>query len=237
MKQKSAKLAFVASILSLVLCFTMLVGTTFAWFTDSATSQNNVIKSGTLDVELYYQRVGESSWSKVTESTNIFSENGSWEPGYAEVIKLKIVNAGNLALKYRLGVNVVDETGSVNVSGENFKLSDYIRYGIVDGANDYTRAEAISAVNSISAPLSSPYTSDMVTLLPKSDENSDFEDYITLVFYMPGNVGNEINFAIGEVIPNLYLGINLLAIQETAESDSFDASYDEGLDPSIDYNE
>ena len=237
MKQKSVKLTFIVSMLALVLSFAMLAGTSYAWFTDSVTSNNNVIKAGTLDVELYYQRQGENNWNKVTSNTNMFSESSSWEPGHTEVIKLKIVNVGDLALKYRLGVNVVTEVGSKNVNGLDFKLSDYIKYGIVEGANNYTRPEAIAAASASATPLSSPYSSEMITLFPESDENSDFKDYVTLIVYMPETVGNEINYAFGEPIPMLSLGINLIAIQETAEVDSFDASYDEGLDPSIDYNE
>ena len=53
-KTKSTKRALFASVMALFLCFTMLLGTTFAWFTDSVTSGNNIIKSGTLDVEMYW---------------------------------------------------------------------------------------------------------------------------------------------------------------------------------------
>ena len=54
MKVKSTKRALLASLLSLVVCVSMLVGTTFAWFTDSVTSANNIIRSGNLDVEMYW---------------------------------------------------------------------------------------------------------------------------------------------------------------------------------------
>ena len=53
-KKYSTKKALVASVLSLVLCFSMLIGTTFAWFTDSVTSAGNIIKTGNLDVEMYW---------------------------------------------------------------------------------------------------------------------------------------------------------------------------------------
>ena len=51
---KTTKRALFSSVVALLLCFTMLLGTTFAWFTDSVTSANNIIKSGNLDVNLYY---------------------------------------------------------------------------------------------------------------------------------------------------------------------------------------
>ena len=53
-KTKNTKRALVASVISLILCFSMLVGTTFAWFTDSVTSANNVIVAGNLDLTLEY---------------------------------------------------------------------------------------------------------------------------------------------------------------------------------------
>ena len=98
--------------LSLVLSIT---GGTIAWFTDEVTSANNVITSGNLDVEMYYQVEGQSDWTKVTSETNVFMENALWEPGHTEVVKLKIVNEGSLALKYNLGVNIVSETASVKI--------------------------------------------------------------------------------------------------------------------------
>ena len=89
---KSTKKALIASILSLCMCFSMLLGTTFAWFTDSVTSANNIITAGNLDVELYYQVEGQTDWTKVTDQTSIFKKDALWEPGYTEVVKLKVVN-------------------------------------------------------------------------------------------------------------------------------------------------
>lgn len=231
MEKKKIKITLIASAMMLIICFCMLVGTTFAWFTDSATSKNNVIQTGTLDVELYYQKAGETSWSKVKSNTNIFLEDTAWEPGHTELIRLKIVNEGNLALKYRLGVNVSEEEGSENSNGDSFKLSDFIKYGVIEGIGDYTRSEAVDLVDTASKKLSEAHTSAMVTLLPESEANSDNEDIITLVVYMPESIGNEANHAVGARVPTIKLGINLVAIQESYESDSFDEKYDEGLDP------
>ncbi len=222
-KKYSTKKALLTSVLSMVLCFTMLLGTTFAWFTDSVTSNNNIITAGNLDVELYYQAEGKD-WTKVDEDTNIFT-NSLWEPGHTEVVKLKVVNEGSLALKYQLGVNVASEIGSKNVAGKTFKLSDYIMYGIVEGEHDYNnRDEAIALVTSPVA-LNSAYTSGSVTLEAKNNTDSD-EKIVTMVVYMPTTVGNEANAAKGEVAPTINLGINLFATQATVESDSFGEDYD-----------
>ena len=218
--RRSTKKALILSVLSLVVCLSMLIGTTFAWFTDSVTSANNIIKSGNLDVELYYQVEGQSDWTKVTAASNIFMEGALWEPGHTEVVKLKVVNEGTLALKYNLGVNIAGETGSVNAAGEAFKLSDFIKYGIVEGAQTYTRDQAIAAVDATATKLKSAYNSGTASLLPAA------EKIVTMVVYMPTTVGNEANYATGAAQPTINLGINLFATQLENEQDSYGSDYD-----------
>ena len=75
MKKRSTKSAMLSAVMALVICFTALVGTTFAWFTDSVTSANNIITAGNLDIELYYQAEGQTAWTKVETDTNVFKLN------------------------------------------------------------------------------------------------------------------------------------------------------------------
>ena len=202
----------------------MLLGTTFAWFTDSVTSANNIIKSGNLDVELYYQMEewDDTRWDKVDADTNVFKENTLWEPGHTEVVKLKVVNEGSLALKYQLGVNVASETGSKNVAGDDFKLSDYIKYAIVEGASSYSdSASAATAVDANANKLNVAYDSGVINLEKGTDK------IVTVVVYMPETVGNEANYGKGEAVPTINLGINLAATQLNSEKDSFGPNYDE----------
>ena len=221
MTKRSTKNALLSSVLALFLCFTMLIGTTFAWFTDSVSSKNNIIKSGNLDIELYYQLEGENDWTQVTETTNVFAADALWEPGHTEVVKLKVVNEGSLALKYNLGVNVDSETGSVNVNGDAFNVSDFIMFAVIDGANAYTRDEAIAAAEANGAtPLKTAYSSNANALLPTE------ESVVTMVVYMPTSVGNEANAAKDAATPTINLGLNLYATQLANEEDSFGPDYD-----------
>ena len=228
-KKHSTKKALMTSMLSLLLCFSMLLGTTYAWFTDSVTSANNIITAGNLDVELYYQAEGQTDWTKVTDTTNVFKENTFWEPGHTEVVKLKVVNEGSLALKYTLGVNVANEVGSINVNDKEFKLSDFIKFGIVDGAQTYTRDQAIAAVDATATALKTAYNSTVTALDAKNDTDSD-EKIVTMVVYMPTSVGNDANYKKGAAVPTINLGINLFATQQTAESDSFNNQYDQAAE-------
>ena len=128
-KKRSTKRALLMSALALLLCVSMLVGSTFAWFTDSVVSGNNKIVAGNLDVVLQYKTDWDDDWADVTETTKLFKEGALYEPGYTEVVYLRVANAGSLALKYQLALNIVNEKGSTNVNGEAFNLSDHLEIG------------------------------------------------------------------------------------------------------------
>ncbi len=218
-KTKSTKRALLMSVMSLVLCISMLVGTTFAWFTDSVTSANNIIQSGNLDIELEYWN--GSDWVDVKGRSDILT-NKLWEPGVTEVAYLRVANAGSLAFKYQLGVNIVSEIEGVNQAGEAFKLSDYIMFGVVENVNGETgayatREDAIAGVTAASK-ISAGYTkvSEMV---------AEEEIYLALVVYMPTTVGNAANHN-GVDVPQIDLGINVVATQLVKEEDSFGNDYD-----------
>lgn len=217
--KKTTKRALVTSILSLVLCMSMLIGTTFAWFTDNVSSKNNIIKSGNLDVEMEYY--DGDSWEKVTENTNVFEENTLWEPGHTEVVYLKVSNLGTLALKYNLGINIVNEIESINVAGEALRLSDHIEFGAIEGVKTpYADCAAARAAVTEAKTLSTGYTK------AGNIEAGAEAQYVALVVYMPETVGNEANYRTGEVAPEITLGLNLMATQYTSEKDSFDNQYD-----------
>jgi len=232
--------ALFSSVISLVLCCTMLVGTTFAWFTDSVTSANNIIKSGNLDVVLEYKTDWADNWAEVKEDTKLFDENALYEPGYTEVIYLRISNAGNLALKYQLKANIIGETPSTNVNGDSFKLSDYLEIGYYvqdeysSGANYAdlliptmfdTRDNAIKNAKNITK------LSDFNGILGTSDDpilpGTETAQVAVLVLNMPETVDNEANHKSDVAAPTINLGITLLATQFMHEEDSFGNDYDE----------
>ena len=214
MSNKTTKRALLSSTVALFLCFAMLLGTTYAWFTDSVTSANNVIKSGNLDVEFEYWN--GTDWVDVAGKSDILT-NTLWEPGVAEVAYLRVANAGSLALKYQLGINIVSELSGVNAAGETFKLSDYIQFGVVANVNGESdayanRDAAVAAVTDAKA-LNKGFT--------KADSMTAGQElYLALVVWMPKEVGNVANHN-GEDIPEINLGLNIIATQMTAESDSF----------------
>ncbi len=224
MTKKHTKKALLTSVLSLLLCFSMLLGTTFAWFTDTASSTNNIIVAGNLDAGLYYQNDEVTSWTAIDAATNVFKKDTLWEPGHVEVIKLKVTNEGSLALKYQLGINIADETGSVNMAGVPFKLSDFIYYGVTTDEVT-TREEALAAVQSTAKLIKDGNTLAGELTPPTATQPS--EKTVTLVVYMPEEVGNEANYGKDQAVPSINLGISMFATQLNAEEDSFGSDYDE----------
>ena len=225
--KRATKRALLTSVMALVMCVVMLVGTTFAWFTDTASTGVNKIQAGNLDIELAYKNSTTSGeFKKADKSTPVFDNNALWEPGHVEYVVLKIRNAGSLALKYKLGINIAGETGSTNVYGDSFKLSDSIKFAVIDGDKSTLGRDDLVAAATDSKLIKDGYTSVDTPLYPAGTEGKDAEKTVTLVVWMPTGVGNEANHKTGVDAPTIDLGIKVDATQYTYEKDSIDDQYD-----------
>lgn len=245
-KAGGTKRALLTSVLALVLSLAMLAGTTFAWFTDTASTGVNRIVSGNLNVGLRYWGVGEDgqkTWLTAENSEDLFDENALWEPGYTQIVYLKVKNNGNLALTYAMQITPVHETVGVNVDGEQFKLSDYIKFGWTTFTADENGAPV--ALDREAAQTGVGDGAQLGKTLHRQAADpmkANAEELVALVAWMPENVGNEANYS--TVQPTIELSLKVLATQATVESDSFnntydgDAATDEDLDnkPEYDYS-
>ena len=245
--KRATKRALLTSVMALVMCVVMLVGTTFAWFTDTASTGVNKIQAGNLDIELAYKNTyipdgtptTDDGFASVTKETEVFDAEALWEPGHVEYVVLKISNAGTLALKYKLGINIADEKGSTNVFDKPFKLSDYIRFAVINGDQSGLGRDALVAKAGAGTVLNAGYTDEDHHLVPVGKEVGEdaSSKTVTLVVWMPKSVGNEANYdaAVAEA-PVINLGINVVATQYTYESDSFDETYDKNAQyPEVSY--
>ena len=227
------KKALRGSLLALFLCIVLLIGTTFAWFTDTASTGVNKIVSGKLDVELYYSKDCKT-WDKVTDETYLFDDSALYEPGYTQVAYVKVKNAGNLALKYDLAVNSTDDQRGKNVYNEWYHITDYLMMGAVNTDKAYdSREEAKAAVEDSANIIKSgaQLTDSGTAILKPGEETRPF----AVVLYMPETVGNEANPKPSKTTDwsaKVKLGMTLFATQATVENDSFGNTYDENADSS-----
>ena len=217
---KSTKRALVSSALAILMCVAMLIGTTFAWFTDTASTAVNKIQAGNLDIELSYKNNSTGGeFKKADKNTSVFNDEALWEPGYVEYVVLKIRNAGSLALKYKLGINIASEVGSTNVYNNAFNLSDYIRFAVLNDDQSSLDRDALVAAAADSKLIKEGYTAE-------NNMTAGADKVVTLVIWMPTTVGNEANYKEGATAPSIDLGISVVAAQYTHESDSVDNQYD-----------
>ena len=203
--QKATKRALLTSVMALVMCVVMLVGTTFAWFTDTASTGVNKIVSGNLKVDI----IGENSDSHI-ETLN-FTKAGTvvgtdaaaailWEPGCRYVTEgFRIANKGNLALKWKAQVN----KGTTAANEGNFDLLDVIDFYLVTKAADGTKTE--TALDEFTGNLTAGAKSGVYYIkgVMQTTAGNDYQD-LTL----DG------------------ITITVYATQDTVENDSFNNQYD-----------
>ena len=225
MTKTNSKKALLSSAFALALSVAMLIGTTFAWFTDTASTGVNKIQAGNLDVKLMYSTDMET-WKEATSTTQLFNDDALWEPGHTELVYLKVVNAGKLALKYEMTTNSYDKERGKNANGDLFYIDKYLKIGVAETQNVFeSRSAAIDAIaaNEKSMEKEIQITNGWTVLNPNA-ESAPF----AVVIYMPTTVGNEANNVQSWRHPSLKgFGLVVNATQATVESDSFGKDYDE----------
>ena len=207
--QKATKRALLTSVMALVMCVVMLVGTTFAWFTDTASTAVNKIQAGNLKVDIvkaekddatgkYPSLTGENSKLNFVKATGAENESILWEPGCTyQTEGFRIQSKGNLALKWKVQIN---KSHTVEKEIHGHELLDVIEFSIVDEAGH-------------SVPLDN-FTGKLNGV-----------DAVSGVYKLQGKMkttaGNEYQ---GLVLDGVT--ITVFATQDTVEHDSFTDQYD-----------
>ena len=241
MEKTKTKKALFMSVLSMVLCIAMLIGMTFAWFTDTASTGVNKIQAGNLDVQLLmrnafdnYENIGDSSKVIFGAENSLIAQNNNqdtlWEPGKTQVAYLAVRNAGNLALKYNIVLNIKD-------SG----LADALQYAIVPQqtltGESQNFTETVGSWSSIAPGLKDRLPKGKVTAAPNGCLDAIANDstkvneteYFALVVHMDEAAGNKYQ---GKSVD---IDVTVVATQKDAEYDSNGNDYDKDVDfPVID---
>lgn len=216
MTSKTTKRALFSSVLALVLCFTMLLGSTFAWFTDSATSSNNKIQSGTLKVDLEVLEEDNTTWTSVKANKDPIFTYDKWEPGFTQVKILRVVNEGTLALKWKAQL-----VSSAPV-GELAKVIDvYVKEDVTSYPTDRTDLDGWTKLPGTLADFVANIETTTTGEIKAAVGTEPACEVLGIAFKMQESAGNEYQ--------DKTLGafdINILATQNTVEDDSFNNQYD-----------
>ena len=198
--KKATKRALLTSVMALVMCVVMLVGTTFAWFTDTASTGVNKIQAGNLDVDIVDEE-GTNHLDTLNFTKAAGAPDGEqllWEPGCRYVTEgFRIANKGNLALKWKAVVN----KGTTAENLGKFDLLDVIDFYLVEGDKN---SEG-TLLDEFTGTLQKTAISDVYYIKGVMDKNAG-NDYQGLT--LDG------------------ITITVYATQDTVEFDSFDNKYD-----------
>ncbi len=232
-KTKTTKRALIASVLSLLVCFTMLIGSTFAWFTDTASTGSSVIQSGTLDIVLEYW--DGDSWENAEGKDLQFVKSAGhedqavlWEPGCTYALpKIRVRNEGNLTAKTLIRLN--------GITGDE-KLFEVLEFKTAvantpESLLTGSQANRYNALNNKSFDIIWNAADGNVvmdwTLAPKGETtpnsgHTDTSAEFTISAHMKEEAGNEYQ---NLKIEGIY--IQVIATQGVYEYDSYGRDYDE----------
>lgn len=214
---KHTKRALISSVIALILCCSMLVGTTFAWFTDEVTSVNNVITAGNLDIQVTNEDGDIQGQSKLFQDVKL------WEPGVVAYENLTVENIGTLALQYDLKISFADQN-IINETGKG--LADVLKVAVFEKAITETDREALTSKTGAEWTLLKDFSFQETLLAGESDV------YGVAIWWEPSDKDNDWNLNNGKTTDDgadylhIDLGVNVFATQVPHETDSFDQWYD-----------
>ncbi|MBE6978636.1 MAG: hypothetical protein E7438_08455 [Ruminococcaceae bacterium] len=207
--KKYKKIAFVLSLCMMMGWLLLGAGASLAWFADQSGEMKNIFHVAEFDLEVSH-RLPDGTWEKVDSQTGIFDEEALYEPGYAQVVFLKIENRGTVPFDFQTAVSVTDYTPAVNVFGQRFYLQDYLRFGLVTAATEEMLVELVSSrirVREIAVRKLNNYAGEAAELTAGETV------YMALMVYMPETVDDRANYR-GGGVPKVELGIIVSAVQK-----------------------
>lgn len=209
MRKSYKRIALMLSMVMLLIWGLMGAGTSLAWFTDTDEEIKNVFHFGEFDLEVSH-RLEDGTWELVDQDTKIFDDEALYEPGYVQVVYLKIENKGTVPFDFKTAVSVTDYTVATNVFGQNFHLQDYLKFGLTTAPTEAKLYELVAtrdlAQEVAHMPLSN-YATESAAL------EAGGVVYMALIVRMPEEVNNWANYR-GNVVPRVELGLIVTATQQ-----------------------
>ena len=264
-RSSTTKKALFISTCALLFSMLMMAGSTFAWFTDSVSTGTNTITTGKLDVQLLHTNQHVTSAKEVGQDTLLFTDEGGnpidWEPGAIAYENFTVENSGDLALNYRLAL---DLNNANTIAGTNRSLKDVLKVKVVKGGvkaadvseNALQGAEGFVSVTNGQISIPEAVHDDKIQKLTKKGSKGSSSDTYGVIIYWQPNPEQDYKYNLanysdtdkdGKTIDNtsdgndhltIDLGVSLGATQAPEESDSNGSDYDrEATYPAASVNE
>ena len=202
------QIALALSLCALIVWCILGTGASLAWFTDTSPEINNIFHFSEFDLVVSH-RLTDGKWEEVDGQTKIFDEEALYEPGYVQVVYLKVENKGTVPFEFYTSVNVNGCIVATNVFGQEFMLQDYLKFGVTTADSEDAMKNSVpnreKAVEIADMPLHN-YDTETAVLNPGATK------YIALIVRMPEEIGNVANYR-GDTVPEVDLGITVKADQ------------------------
>lgn len=207
-KKKYNRLALSLSMCLMIIWGILGTGTSLAWFTDTSPEVKNIFHFGEFDLVVSY-KTEDGVYKEITSDTAIFDDEALYEPGYVQVVYLKIENKGTVDFEYKTAVSVTDYTPAINAFGKSFQLQDYLRFGLVSDDSEEALIEKLKT-RELTKEKATMFLNNYAT--EKEYLKAGQETYMALIVRMPEEIGNVANYR-GNTIPRVELGVIVSASQ------------------------
>ena len=206
----TAKIALSLGLVMLVMWCIFGAGTSLAWYMDETPVVKNVFSFAEFDIEVEYKNDIVTEYSPVESDTKIFNNGALYEPGYTQVVYLKVKNLSTIDVEYKLAVDLRSVVTAKNVYGSEIYLPEHLRYGVLFGAEEAVLDRELAQLNApreLAELKLNMYSEWDEVIMPP-----DSERYVAIIVYMPEEVGNEANCR-DDHLPECELGITVYAQQ------------------------
>lgn len=209
-KKPYKKIALAFSLCMVILWAVLGTGASLAWFTDTSETMTNIFHFGEFDLEVSH-RTKDGKWETIDGKTEVFDKEALYEPGYVQVVYLRVENLGDYAFDFHTAVSVIESKTATNALGQQFWLHEHLKFGVAPAKTEAEMDALVSTREKASAiaemKLQSYDNLGIATLAPGEMA------YLALVVRMPEEVGNEANYR-EDFIPKVELGIIVKAEQQ-----------------------
>lgn len=215
-KKKWTKVALALSACLFVLWWALGTGATLAWFSDHDEVRNE-FQIGLLKMDVSYKNDIVTDYTPLQGATKAFNDEALYEPGYTQVVYLKIENKGDVDFNYKVAVTVDDFTNGKNTWGEEIYLPNYLRYGVVfaENENDLQTMVKDRLASRTHAPNDWGMLGTWSEISRYTFNVGENAHFAALIIYMPEEVGDVANYR-GITVPQVKLGVKVFAQQADA---------------------